>query len=79
MLVTDAVATTLTKLGAPRHAETTLRGHSRTLAHGVVALPATRRRNANRDDNHHEEEKDVGSEEDDGKPPDAGDISLLLR
>src|SRR6266496_4314975 len=32
MLVADAVATALTELGAPRHADHTLRGHSRTLA-----------------------------------------------
>jgi len=38
MLVTDAVATALTELGAPRHADHTLRGHSRT---GPRRLPGT--------------------------------------
>jgi hypothetical protein len=43
MLVTDAVATALTKLGAPRHGETTRSGeHSGTLAQvSALGLPAT--------------------------------------
>jgi hypothetical protein len=37
MLVTDVVATALTKLGARRHAETTRSGgHSRTLAQATL-------------------------------------------
>jgi hypothetical protein len=37
MLVTDAVATTLTKLGAPRR-DATLRGLSRTLAQAKALI-----------------------------------------
>jgi hypothetical protein len=52
MLVTDAVATTLTKLGAPRHAETPRSGDGKTRRVGlsgavaslVVAVPRVTRR-----------------------------------
>jgi hypothetical protein len=52
MLVTDAVATTLTKLGAPRHGETPRSGDGKTRRVGlsgavaslVVAVPCVTRR-----------------------------------